>query len=307
MEPVEISVVLVLRDRADTAPTVLAHLEQQTLPAARFEIVAIDLDSQDDTAGVLARYADGAPVCIRVVCAGPRNFARARNLGAEQARGKWLVFLDQDLLASPNLLERYLQEFRAAPSAPWLLGAIRLHPQLPDFVLTRRLAEERWRPRTSGEGDVPPTAWQGDNLGMGRVALLNRGGFDETFELPHHLEVALAHQLARDGEFGRELPRAYAYEWKAATLDEERLRSYERGYGLRHLECRIGEEAAQDLHPRTRGLRWQVHRLMMPFYLRASANATNDLRYAARLYRRVLDHEVQRGYNDARRGRPARP
>lgn len=306
MEPVEISVVLVLRDRADTTPTVLAHLEQQSIPAARFEVVAVDQGSQDDTLGVLHRYAAGAPVRIRVLDAGQRSFARARNLAAEEARGKFLVYLDQDLLASPNLLERYLREFHAQPEPPWLLGAVGLHPQLPPNVLTRRLAEERWRPHPDST-PLAPADWQGENLGMGRVALLSHGGFDESFASPYHLEVALAHQLAQEGTFGQRLPRAFAYEWKAATIEEERLRGYLRGHGLRHLETRIGEEAARSLHPRTSGMRWRIHQLMMPFYIRASSGGTKDLRYAAKLYRRVLDHEVQRGYNDARRGRPARP
>ena len=306
MEPVDISVVLVLRDRADTAPTALAHLEQQTLPAARFEVVAVDQGSQDNTLAVLQRYAAGAPVCMRVIAAGQRNFARARNLGTEQARGKWVVFLDQDLLASPNLLERYLREFQAAEDPPWLLGAVGLHPQIPPNVLTRRLAEERWRPAL-GTGPLAPTDWQGENIGMGRVALLSRGGFDESFDTGHHLEVALAHGLAQEGIQGRVLPRAFAYEWKSVSFEEERQRGYARGHALHHLEARIGEDAAKPLHPDTHSLRWQVHQLMMPFYIRACQGNSKDLRYKAKLYRRVLDHEVQRGYNDARRNRPARP
>lgn len=305
LDSLEISVVMVLRDRAETVPTAMAHLEQQSLPASRYEVVAVDNGSSDDTLGVLERYAAGAPVPIQVIDACGASFGRARNLGVERAHGRFLVFLDPDVLASPNLLERYLREFELGPTHGWLQGRIAMHPQLPPNVLTRHLLAQELPPPANPER-LAPTEWHGYNVGAARALLRDAGGFDETFQEAHYIESALAHRLAERGIFGRTAPRSYVYEWRAAGFDEERARCYARGYGLHHLESCIGEASAAALRAPARGLQWRAQELMMPFYVRTCRDAGDDVRYAGRFFRRVLLHDMHRGYMDARRGRPAR-
>lgn len=304
MDSTEISVVIVLQDRAETIPTVLAHLEQQSLPAARYEVVVVDNGSSDGSLAVLERYAAGAPVRIGVVDAPRGSFTRARNLGIERARGKALVFLDQDVLASPNLLERYATEFEGAPHL-LLLGAVAMHPQLPPNVLTRHLLQNEIHTASDPER-LAPLDWHGYNFACSRGLLRDLGGFDEAIAGPHFLEAALAHRLTEKGVVGRALPKAYCYEWRAAKFDEERARQHARGHALRGLEDLIGPDAARTLLPSVGMLERRIYQLMMPFYVRACRDAEGDVRYAARLYRRVLRHDMLRGYNDARRGKPLR-
>ena len=63
-----------------------------------FEIIVVDNNSTDDTAE-LARQAG-----VRVVFEPVNHIGRARNAGAAQATGDWLLFLDADSLLSPELL-----------------------------------------------------------------------------------------------------------------------------------------------------------------------------------------------------------
>lgn len=304
MESLDISVVIVLQDRAETIPTVLAHLEQQSLPAVRYEVVAVNNGSADGSLAVLERYAAGAPVRIGVVDAPRGSYARARNLGVEHTHGKALVFLDQDVLASPNLLERYVREFESAPHQ-LLLGTVAMHPQLPANVLTRHILQEEIRTPADPQ-NLAPLDWHGYNFGCSRGLLRDLGGFDEAVGGPHFLEAALAHRLAQRGVVGRALTKAYCYEWRAAAFDEERARHYARGHALRGLEESIGEELAHLLLPTVGLIERRVSQVMMPFYVRACRDAEGDVRYAARLYRRVLRHDILRGYHDARRGKSPR-
>lgn len=290
-----------LQDRAATVPTALAHLEQQTLPAARFEIVAIDHGSSDGTLAVLERYAAGAPVRIQVLDANAGNFARARNLGLQRARGRWLVFLDQDVLASPNLLERYLREFEAEPAHPFLLGQVALHPQLPGNILTRLFLSGEVRVPQPGER-LNPREWHGYNFGASRALLRDQGGFDEELRGPDFLEIALAERLAERGILGRHVPKAYAYEWRGSNFEAERARCYARGRALHRLERSVGAATAAPLLP-AKPQPWPLHQLLMPFYVRACRDAEGDVRYAGALYKRVLVHDLHRGYADARKGR----
>lgn len=303
MDTLGISVVVVLQNCADLVPTALGHLEQQTLPAVRYEIIAVDNGSTDNTIPVLERYSAGAPVRIHVLDAGRKSIAKARNLGLERAHGRWVVFIDQGVLASPNLLERYAREFESGPAQAWLLGPVVPHPQLPANRLTRQSFQAGLN-SIADEARLRPVEWHGYNFAAARSLLRDQGGFDETLG-DHFLEVALAHKLANAGVIGRLAPKAYVYEWRPANFDEERIRFYTRGYDLFRLEAALGN-SLEDLRPDTQGVKWNVHRAMMPFYVRACRNADADLRYAGPMFRRVLLNEMHRGYQDARKGRPAR-
>ncbi len=67
------------------------------------EIIVVDNNSTDNTAE-LARQA-GATVVFEPI----NQIGRARNAGAAQAIGEWLLFLDADSLLSPGLLGDILQ------------------------------------------------------------------------------------------------------------------------------------------------------------------------------------------------------
>ncbi len=62
------------------------------------EVIVVDNNSTDSTAE-LARKA-GAQVCFEPV----NRIGRARNAGAEQASGEWLIFVDADSWLNPALL-----------------------------------------------------------------------------------------------------------------------------------------------------------------------------------------------------------
>jgi GT2 family glycosyltransferase len=65
------------------------------------EIIVVDNGSTDETPAVAAAFAG-----VRVVSEPIPNRCRARNRGAAEARGAWLVFIDSDCVAAPDWLAR---------------------------------------------------------------------------------------------------------------------------------------------------------------------------------------------------------
>ena len=96
---------------------------------AAFETIVVDDASTDDTADAAERF--GARVLRLEANAGP---AEARNRGARIARGRYLFFLDADVLVGPDTLARIEAAFRADPSLDALFGSYDRSPSAPNLV-----------------------------------------------------------------------------------------------------------------------------------------------------------------------------
>ncbi|MBS0154956.1 MAG: glycosyltransferase [Nitrospira sp.] len=90
---------LIQQTLRSVATSVAAH----TKPDFTSEVIVVDNNSSDNTAD-LARQA-GARVVFEPI----NQIGRARNAGATQATGDWLLFLDADSLLSPELLADILR------------------------------------------------------------------------------------------------------------------------------------------------------------------------------------------------------
>lgn len=83
--------------------SVYASLAANSQPGFTSEIIVVDNNSTDNTAS-LARQA-GARVVFEPV----NQIGRARNAGAAEATGDWMLFVDADSILNPELLADILQ------------------------------------------------------------------------------------------------------------------------------------------------------------------------------------------------------
>lgn len=178
------SVVVPCHNAAKTLERCLAAVAAQTAPPA--EIIVVDDASTDATAAIAARFA------TRVITVDPnRGPAAARNLGAAQANGEVLFFLDADIELEPEALERAAAALEA-PEVGIVQGIYAAEPMIDDGPVERykTLFEHRWRADAAGRTDVTLFALTAIRAEVFAAA----GGFDEAL------------RAGEDVEFGSRVP-----------------------------------------------------------------------------------------------------
>lgn len=106
------------------------------------EIVVVDDGSTDRTPEIVAAMAAADPR-IRLLSAAHGGVARARNLGIDAARGRWLTFLDSDDVCAPRRIPRQIAKLEARPDLAAVVGELILFEAMtPDL---RPLEGSRWQ------------------------------------------------------------------------------------------------------------------------------------------------------------------
>jgi GT2 family glycosyltransferase len=167
----EISVIVPARNGARSLPPLLRSLRAQTVESDRFELIVVDNGSSDRTREVAETH--GA----RVISEPVANRARARNRGAEAAKGRLYAFTDADCVADQDWLRALLAN---ASLAPLVAGEVRTRVSANPNVIER--FELLWR---FGQKSWVQDGWAATaNLLVHANAFRAVGGFDESW---HHI------------------------------------------------------------------------------------------------------------------------
>jgi glycosyltransferase involved in cell wall biosynthesis len=78
----------------------------------QWEIVLVDNNSTDATRTTVEGYREESFLPIRYTFAQPQGLSHARNHGIQEARGVWLVFIDDDIRVTPNWLRAIYDTFQ---------------------------------------------------------------------------------------------------------------------------------------------------------------------------------------------------
>lgn len=204
-EGIDVSVIVCTRNRLESLGRTLASLERSRIPAGMaVELLVVDNGSADGTAAWLrGRREESLP--FRVALEPRAGLARARNHALGVARGRVLVWTDDDVVADPEWLRRMAEPILGG-SADAIAGRVRipdtLRERLCGTALDRRpglVAATEW-----DDWSAPP--WMvGASMAFGRHVLAAVPGFDERLgagpeSLGFHEESLFAWRL-RDAGF----------------------------------------------------------------------------------------------------------
>ncbi len=210
---IEFSVIVPTVNRQPTLALCLDALACQTYPRDRFEVIVIDDGSSDGTPAFCRNY--HAFLHFQYLRQTNAGAGAARRRGVHHARGKFLLLINDDTLADPDLLAIHAEAHRERPEdRQAILGDFRFPPAAMDRALTRFLTESPFLfPQVKLERGVhwDYTKFVTCNTSVRRDAVVGVGSFDPEFRVAEDSELGL--RLSRRGYFVRYVPEAHATHW----------------------------------------------------------------------------------------------
>lgn len=193
------------KDRVRYLERALDSLQRQT-GAPPFEVVVVDNGSVDATKDSVGEYARHFPA-LRYVAVPQPNRGKARNRGVRAARGRYLLFCDDDVL----LPERWIAAHAAAHgrSAECVVNGPILN--VPSYA-------DRPKPKPANYSRAFLCTC---NASLSKAAFLRAGGFDETFDLYGWEDTELGVRLRLAGLRWRFAWKAYL--WHVKPPEENTL------------------------------------------------------------------------------------
>lgn len=188
---ISVSIITPTANRPHFLSEAIATVRAQTM--TDWELIIVDDASTDGTSAFLRGLRDPRISWLR--CDERRGPAAASNAGLERARGKYVMFLDDDDLLRPDALELLTGALDAQPHAISAAAACRLFHDDGDSVRPYRPARAHtrvmWREFLFGW-------WSNSGQNLHRTALVRElGGFDPAVDRVQDRKLWL--QLARRG------------------------------------------------------------------------------------------------------------
>jgi GT2 family glycosyltransferase len=228
-----VCVIIPTHNRRDVLLANLEALSEQSYPKDCMEVVVVADGCTDGTEKMIEpRY----PFALRVLSQPPSGAGAARNRGATAAVGDLLVFLDDDVIPTPGLIDAHVAAHRASSTAGVVIGPSLMPPEaVPTFFgqALRQWWLESFEAMSKPRYSFSHRDLMGGNFSLPAELFRSVGGFDVTFR-----------HAREDGELGARLlcsgaPFAYA---------PDALAEHQETADLAHCVRRWRHEGRADVH-----------------------------------------------------------
>jgi peptidoglycan/xylan/chitin deacetylase (PgdA/CDA1 family) len=218
----ELSVVVTTRNRSELLRLLLESLDSQTASPESYEVVVVVDGASDGTAEMLAGLAPRHALTVIEQPAG--GSSAGRNAGAASARGRLLLFVDDDELAAPGLVSAHLEAHRSSQRAV-VVGAIeRRVPSNADRYARRQVDDARALSEQLASRRATYWDCYGGNCSLSRAAFEQVGGY--AADLSRETDTELGYRLHAAGyefvfEAGAVVSEYRTRPWSGIVADAE--------------------------------------------------------------------------------------
>jgi glycosyltransferase involved in cell wall biosynthesis len=230
-DKLELSVVIPTFNRLPILRETVRRIVRHTFPREKLELIIIDDCSSDGTAEFLAGLT--LPISFRY-SVNKENLGRAtsRNFGIKQARGEYVLMIDDDIWASPSLMEEHLKQHRRNNEAVAVVGAIVVAAGIPNTAVNERLsAHHLWcyEEMIKHTQNLPYHFCKTANLSISKALAEKVGLFNELFSSYGGEDTEFGYRLFTKNInliFARE---AVGYHYHNETVESLIIKEMERG------------------------------------------------------------------------------
>lgn len=233
--PCRLSIIIPTYNRLEILKRCLRLLEEQSASRDSFEVLVVDDGSTDGTREYLESYVVASPLQARYFYQQNKKQGVARNLGAQHARGDLLMFIGDDILATPVLVEQHLafhDRYNTNRNMA-VLGYIRWAPDMKVTRFMNWVGEMGWQFGFSlikDPMDLPFNFFYTSNISLPQQRFIDCGGFDEDFREYGWEDIELSLRLKERGLKIVYNPEALAYHFHPTSLASFCQRQMKVGY-----------------------------------------------------------------------------
>jgi len=284
-----LSVIIPTHNRVEVLEKCLRALAAQTYPGAAFEVIIADDGSDDRTGEMAAGFIKEGLVDTKYFRQENKGPAAARNLGIKKALGEVVLFIGDDIIAPPDLLERHAAWHRKnADDGAGMLGFVTWDRELRITPFMRWLEngiQFSFNELEDGAEADPRRFFYTCNISLKRRFLIEKGLFDEDFPYAAFEDIELGHRLKAAGLkliFDR---KTAAWHYHRTTLAEACKRMIKVGESIRILNRKLGLPVYEPKSSFTR-------RILKPFKLFLHyrlASYYEERKVSAGIFKYVLD------------------
>lgn len=197
-----ISVIVPTYSRLDRLKRVLDGFEKQTVSLTDFEVVVVSDGSSDGTDDYLRTLQ--TPLTLTAVFQPNQGVAVARNNGLERAQAPLILFVDDDVVPTPQLIEQHLHyhDTHGAKQDVIVMGPM-MTPAPQDFKMRswvqweQAMLMKQYEDMIAGRWEPTARQFYTGNTSLLRHHVVDAGGFDASFRRAE--DVELAYRLADRG------------------------------------------------------------------------------------------------------------
>jgi len=213
------SVIIPTYNRCDILDKCLQAIERQTLTKDCFEIIIVDDGSQDVTGAVAERFHrdvfGNSLIFLQQVNSGQNT---ARNWAIKEATGDLLLFINDDTIAAPTMLEEHYRAHELHPADNVaVLGRVTRSRDIPWNIFATLHLDETYA-QWEGKTELDWRAFITCNLSVKRSFLMKYGLYDEL--LRYNDDVELGERLSHHGLIILYNPASVGYHDHYLTEDD---------------------------------------------------------------------------------------
>jgi len=219
-----LTVVIPTYNRCETLKKALAAYQAQKTPEQIAEIIVVDDGSTDSTAAIVEHASKLAAFPIRYFRQENKGPAAARNVGIREAKSELILFTDDDIIPTRDLVAEHLEWHSKYPGEETaVLGYVTWAPEIYPTPFMTWYGEDGALfsyARLAGQIEIDYLYFYTCNISLNKHFVQSNGLFDEDFKTAAYEDIELGYRLKQAGMRLVYNPKALAHHWQHISFDD---------------------------------------------------------------------------------------